>query len=132
MSMTDPISDFLTCIRNAARARHPKVDVPASKMKKEIARILFEQGYIKNFIVIDDGKQGVIRVYLKYDEKEMPVINGLRRVSKPGFRKYVGVSNLPRVYNNLGIAILSTPKGVLSDRDARNLNVGGEILCYVW
>ncbi len=132
MSMTDPIADFLTRIRNASRARHRRVDIPASKMKREMARILFEYGFIKNFIVIDDGKQGVIRIYLKYDDKERPVLNGAKRVSKPGFRKYVGAQEIPRVYNNLGIAILSTPRGILTDRDARKLNVGGELLCYVW
>lgn len=132
MSMTDPIADFLTRIRNASKARHRRVDVPASKMKREMARILFEYGFIKNFIVIDDGKQGIIRIYLKYDENEQPVINGAKRISKPGFRKYVGAKEIPRVYNNLGIAILSTPRGIVTDRDARKLNVGGEVLCYVW
>jgi small subunit ribosomal protein S8 len=130
--MTDPIADFLTRIRNASKARHRRVDVPASKMKREMARILFEYGFIKNFIVIDDGKQGIIRIYLKYDENEQPVINGAKRISKPGFRKYVGAKEIPRVYNNLGIAILSTPRGIVTDRDARKLNVGGEVLCYVW
>lgn len=132
MSMTDPIADFLTRIRNASNAKHRRVDIPASKMKREMARILFEHGFIKNYILIDDGKQGIIRIYLKYDESEQPVISGLQRVSRPGFRKYVGVKEIPRVYNNFGIAILSTPRGILTDRDARKLNVGGEILCYVW
>ncbi len=132
MSMTDTIADFLTRIRNAAKARHTKVDIPASNMKKQMTRILKEYGYIKNYLFIDDSKSGLIRIYLKYDEQGNSVINGLKRVSTPGLRKYVGSKNIPRVYNNYGIAILSTPKGVLSDRDARKLNVGGEVLCYVW
>ncbi|RMD86810.1 MAG: 30S ribosomal protein S8 [Calditrichaeota bacterium] len=132
MSMTDPIADFLTRIRNAAQAKHTKVDVPASNMKKQMARILKEYGFIKNYILIDDKKSGIIRIYLKYDDQGNSVIHGLQRISKPGVRKYVGVKEIPRVYNNLGIAILSTPRGVVSDRDARKLNVGGEVLCYVW
>lgn len=132
MSMTDPIADFLTRIRNAAQAKHTKVDVPASNMKKQMARILKEYGFIKNYILIDDKKSGIIRIYLKYDDEGNSVIHGLQRISKPGVRKYVGVKEIPRVYNNLGIAILSTPRGVVSDRDARKLNVGGEVLCYVW
>ncbi len=132
MSMTDTIADFLTRIRNAAQARHTKVDIPASNMKKQMARILKEYGYIKNYILIDDNKSGIIRIYLKYDEDGNSVISGLKRVSTPGLRRYVGTKAIPRVYNNYGIAILSTPKGVISDRDARKLNVGGEVLCYVW
>ncbi len=132
MSMTDTIADFLTRIRNAAQARHTKVDIPASNMKKQMARILKEYGYIKNYILIDDNKSGIIRIYLKYDEDGNSVISGLKRVSTQGLRRYVGTKAIPRVYNNYGIAILSTPKGVISDRDARKLNVGGEVLCYVW
>ncbi|MDZ7288843.1 MAG: 30S ribosomal protein S8 [candidate division KSB1 bacterium] len=129
---TDPIADFLSCIRNAGRAGHRSVDVPASRIKTEIARLLQFYGYIQDFLIIKDNKQNILRLYLKYDENGKPVINGLRRVSKPGVRRYVGVKNLPRVFNNLGIAILSTPKGILAERDARKLNVGGEVLCYVW
>jgi small subunit ribosomal protein S8 len=132
MSMTDPIADYLTRIRNALQAKHTYVDIPASTMKRKISRILIEQGYIKKYILIDDGKQGLIRIWLKYDADKNPVINKLIRVSKPGLRKYVDVNNLPRIKNNLGIAILTTPKGVITAREARRQNVGGEILCYVW
>jgi small subunit ribosomal protein S8 len=129
---TDPIADFLTSIRNAGRAGHRKVDVPASRLKTEIARLLHFYGYIQDYLIIKDDKQNLLRLYLKYDENDKPVINGLKRVSTPGVRRYVGVKDLPRVFNNLGIAIISTPKGLLAERDARKLNVGGEILCYVW
>ncbi len=129
---TDPIADFLTCIRNAGKAGHPKVDVPASNMKTEIVRLLQYYGFIQDHVIIKDNKQNLLRIYLKYDEKGKPVINGLRRVSTPGGRRYVGAKKLPRVFNNLGLAILSTPRGVLAERDARKLNVGGEVLCYVW
>ena len=132
MSMTDTIADYLTRIRNATRARHTKVDIPASNFKKQMTKILQEYGYIKNYLLIDDHKNGLIRIYLKYDEYGDSVINGLKRVSTPGLRRYVGQKELPRVYNNLGIAILSTPKGIISDRDARKLKVGGEVVCYVW
>ncbi len=132
MSMTDTIADFLTRIRNATRAHHSKVDIPSSNFKKGLTRILREYGYIKDYLLIDDRKNGIIRIYLKYDDDGVSVINGLKRVSTPGLRKYVGSNDIPRVYNNLGIAILSTPKGVISDRDARKLNVGGELVCYVW
>lgn len=131
MSMTDPISDMLTRIRNAGRAGHRKVDIPASRIKKEITKILLAYGYIKDYLLIRDDKQGIIRIYLKYDEGQH-VINGLKKISTPGQRKYVGVREIPRVYNNIGLAILSTPKGILTDRDARKLHVGGEVLCYVW
>jgi small subunit ribosomal protein S8 len=129
---TDPIADFLTCLRNAGKAKHRKVDIPASRMKIEIAKILHFYGYIQDYLVIKDSKQNVLRLYLKYDENDMPVITGLRRISKPGVRRYVGVDELPRVFNNLGIAILSTPKGVITDREARKLHTGGEVLCHVW
>jgi len=132
MSMTDPIADYLTRIRNAIKARHTKVDIPHSKLKEEITKLLLEYRYIQNFINIDDGKQGIIRVYLKYDEEENSVISALKRVSKPGLRKYVGANEIPRVLNNLGIAILSTSKGVVTDREARKFGVGGEVLCYIW
>jgi len=132
MSMTDPIADFLTRIRNAIQAKHRKVDIPASNLKKELARVLLEQAYIQNFVFIEDDKQGMLRIYLKYDENNANVITGLRRVSKPGIRKYVGAKELPRVLNNLGIAILSTPKGVMTSLEAQRQHVGGEVLCYVW
>ncbi len=132
MSMTDPIADYLTRIRNATRVKHNKVDIPSSNMKRKMTRILKEYGFIKNYILIDDKKSGIIRIYLKYDEDGNSVIHGLKRVSTPGLRRYVGVKDIPRVYNNLGIAILSTPRGVISDRDAQKLRVGGEVLCYVW
>jgi small subunit ribosomal protein S8 len=129
---TDPIADFLTSIRNAGRAGHRKVDVPASRLKTEIAKLLHFYGYIQDYLIIKDGKQNMLRLYLKYDENDKPVINGLKRVSTPGVRRYVGVKELPRVFNNLGLAIISTPKGLLAERDARKLRVGGEVLCYVW
>jgi len=130
--MTDPIADYLTRIRNALHARQKYVDIPASNLKRKISRILLEQGYIKKYIVIDDGKQGIIRIWLKYDENNEPVITHLERVSKPGRRVYADVDNLPRVMNNLGIAILTTSKGVLTERQAKRMNVGGEVLCYIW
>jgi small subunit ribosomal protein S8 len=129
---TDPIADFLTSIRNAGKARHRKVDVPASRIKTEIAKLLQFYGFIQDYLVIKDNKQNVLRLYLKYDEEGNPVISGLRRVSTPGGRKYVGAKEMPRVFNNLGLAILSTPQGVVAERDARKLGVGGEVLCYVW
>ena len=132
MSMTDPIADYLTRIRNAAKAKHTKVDIPASNLKREITKILRDYHFIKNFINIDDGLQGIIRIYLKYDENDNCVINKLVRVSKPGLRKYVGATEIPRVLNNLGIAILSTPKGIITNKDASKLGVGGEVLCYIW
>ena len=131
MSMTDPIADFLTQIRNAIQAKHRKVDIPASNLKKELARVLLEQAFIQNFIFIEDNKQGILRIYLKYNNNTS-VITGLKRVSSPGLRRYVGVSEIPRVLNNLGIVILSTPKGVMTGLEARHNGVGGEILCYIW
>ncbi len=132
MSTTDPIADYLTRIRNAIKAKHAKVDIPYSWMKEQITRILLEYRYIQNYIKIDDGKQGMLRIYLKYDDTETSVITKLMRVSKPGLRQYVKAKEIPRVMNNLGIAILSTPKGVITDREARQFGVGGEVLCYVW
>lgn len=132
MSMTDPIADYLTRIRNALQAHHRYVDIPASNMKKRISEILYKQGYIKNFIIIEDGKQGIIRVFLKYDQNGKPVIHQLQRVSKPGRRYFVDVDHLPRVKNNMGIAIISTSRGILTERQARKDRVGGEVLCYVW
>ena len=131
MQITDPIADMLTRIRNAGSARHATVDVPNSKMKKAIAEILLEEGYIKSFQIIDDGTQGVIRITLKYNGKDK-VISGLRRVSKPGLRRYVGADELPRVLRGLGIAIVSTSKGVMTDKNARANHVGGEVLAFVW
>mgnify|MGYP005725392527 CR=1 FL=1 len=133
MSMTDPIADFLTRIRNAIQANHRTVDIPASNVKKKMAHILYEYKFIRNYIVIDDGVQGIIRIFLKYIHPTgQPVIHELKRVSKPGRRYYVGVEELPRVKNNIGIAILSTSKGIITERQARRENVGGEVLCYVW
>ena len=131
MHITDPVADMLTRIRNANSAKHDTVDVPASNMKKSIAQILLDEGYIKSFQVIDDGTQGVIRITLKYNGKDK-VITGLRRVSKPGLRVYVGADELPRVLRGLGIAIISTSKGVMTDKKARELHVGGEVLAFVW
>ena len=131
MQITDTIADMLTRIRNANSARHDSVDVPASNMKKAIAEILLEEGYIKNYQVVQDGVQGTIKITLKYNEKEQ-VIKGLRRVSKPGLRVYVGAEDLPRVLKGLGIAIISTSKGIMTDKKARAANVGGEVLAFIW
>ena len=129
--MTDPIADMLARIRNAAQARHRRVDMPVSKLKAEIARILKENHFIHDYKVLDDGAHGQLRVYLKYYQ-EKPVIRNLRRISKPGLRKYAGARELPRVRGGLGIAILSTSQGVMSDKEARAKNVGGEVLALVW
>ena len=131
MQITDTIADMLTRIRNANSAKHPTVDVPASNMKKQIAQILVDEGYIKNFKVIDDDKQGVIRITLKYTENKSQVITGLRRVSKPGLRIYSNSKDMPKVMKGLGIAIVSTSKGIMTDREARKNNVGGEVLAFV-
>lgn len=132
MQITDPIADLLTRIRNASSAKHDSVEIPASNMKKAICQILLDEGYIKDFSVVEDGKQGVITVTLKYLEGKKPVITGLRRVSKPGLRRYSNVEDMPKVIKGLGIAIVSTSKGVMTDRQARKENVGGEILAFVW
>ena len=132
MHITDPIADMLTRIRNANNAKHDTVDVPASNMKKAIAQILLEEGYIKNFQLIDDGTQGVIRITLKYNAGKEKVLSGLRRVSKPGLRVYAGADELPRVLSGLGTAIVSTSKGVMTDKKAREAHVGGEVLAFVW
>jgi len=132
MQITDPIADMLTRIRNANSAKHDTVDIPASKMKKAIAEILVDEGYVKNYQIIDDGTQGIIRVALKYGQKKETVISGLRRVSKPGLRVYAGADELPRVLRGLGIAIISTSKGVMTDKQARGQHVGGEVLAFVW
>ncbi len=132
MQITDPIADLLTRIRNANSARHETVEVPASNMKKSIVEILFEEGYIKKYEVIEDGRQGIIKIWLKYGEGKKQVIEGLKRVSKPGLRVYVSRDELPRVLKGLGIAIISTSKGVMTDKRARRENVGGEVLAFVW
>ena len=133
MQITDPIADMLTRIRNANNAKHDTVDVPASNMKKSIAQILLDEGYIKNFQIINDGTQGVIRITLKYLQPgKEKVIIGLRRVSKPGLRVYAGADELPKVLRGLGIAIVSTSKGVMTDKKAREAHVGGEVLAFVW
>ena len=132
MQITDTIADMLTRIRNANSAKHPTVDVPASNMKKQIAQILVDEGYIKSFRVIDDDKQGVIRITLKYTENKSQVITGLRCVSKPGLRIYSNSKDMPKVMKGLGIAIVSTSKGIMTDREARKNNVGGEVLAFVW
>ncbi|MBQ8077645.1 MAG: 30S ribosomal protein S8 [Eubacterium sp.] len=132
MHITDPIADMLTRIRNAGSAKHETVDIPASNMKKAIAQILLDEGYIASYKVIEDEKQGVIRVTLKYGENKSTVITGLRRVSKPGLRIYSNVEDMPKVMKGLGIAIISTSKGIMTDREARKLNVGGEVLAFVW
>ncbi|MBQ6336689.1 MAG: 30S ribosomal protein S8 [Ruminococcus sp.] len=132
MQITDTIADLLTRIRNANSAKHDTVQIPASNMKKAICQILLDEGYIKNFSVEEDGKQGVITVTLKYLEGKRPVIQGLRRVSKPGLRIYSNVEDMPKVMKGLGIAIISTSKGVMTDREARKQNVGGEVLAFIW
>lgn len=132
MQITDAIADMLTRIRNANSAKHETVDIPSSNTKKTIAQILVDEGYVKSYQVIEDGKQGVIRVALKYGSGKSPVITGLRRVSKPGLRIYSSCEDMPKVMRGLGIAIVSTPKGVMTDKKARKENVGGEVLAFVW
>ena len=132
MQITDPVADMLTRIRNANTAKHESVDVPASNLKKAIAKILLDEGYIKSYEVVEDGTQGVIRIQLKYLAGKEKVISGLRRVSKPGLRVYAGAEELPRVLKGLGIAIISTSKGVMTDKQARAEHVGGEVLAFVW
>jgi small subunit ribosomal protein S8 len=130
--MVDSIADYLTRIRNAQQAGHRRVDVPASKLKRAMTKILMDKGYIQRFINIDDNKQGIIRIFLKYDAYGEPVIKEIKRVSKPGLRKYVDADNIPRSLNGLGIVILSTSRGVMTDKEARKLNVGGEVLCTLY
>ena len=132
MAMTDPIADFLTRIRNANMVKHESVEVPASKMKRDIAEILKNEGFIRDVEYIDDDKQGIIRVFLKYGKTNARVISGLRRISKPGLRSYVKADAVPKVLNGLGIAILSTSEGVMTDKDARAKKIGGEVIAYVW
>ena len=131
--MTDPIADYLTRIRNAVMARHKVVEIPASNLKKEMTKVLHDKGYILNYKFVDDGVQGTIKIALKYHpETKVSAIKKMIRVSKPGLRKYAGKNELPRVLNGLGIAVLSTSKGVITDKEARNLNIGGEVLCYIY
>ncbi len=132
MQVTDAIADMLTRIRNANSAKHDSVKIPASNMKKAIAQILVDEGYIKSFTVEEDGKQGMMEVQLKYGPNKSQVITGLRRVSKPGLRIYTNCEDMPKVMKGLGIAILSTPKGIMTDKEARKANVGGEVLCFIW
>ena len=132
MTMSDPIADMLTRIRNASTAKHDTVDVPASNMKKAIAEILMEEGYIKNFQLIDNSTQGIIRITLKYGANKAKTINGLRRISKPGLRVYAKSEELPKVLKGLGIALVSTSKGIMTDKKARQEHVGGEVLAYIW
>ena len=132
MTMSDPIADMLTRIRNANTAKHDTVDIPASKIKLAIAEILLNEGYIKKFEVIEDNRQGVIKIWLKYGEGKKQVISGLKRVSKPGLRVYANKEDMPRVLKGLGIAIVSTSKGIMTDKQARRENVGGEVLAFVW
>ena len=132
MNITDPIADMLTRIRNANTSKHKTVDIPASNMKKAIAEILFEEGYIKSFEVIENENQGIIRISIKYDEKGNRVIAGLKRISKPGLRVYANCEELPKVLNGLGIAVISTSKGIMTDKKARQQGIGGEVLAYVW
>ena len=132
MTMSDPIADMLTRIRNANTAKHDTVDVPASKMKISIADILLKEGYIKGYDVIEDGKQGLIRMQLKYGKNGEKVITGIKKISKPGMRVYADRNNVPKVLNGIGISVISTSKGIVTDKQARELGVGGEVICYVW
>lgn len=132
MQITDAIADILTRIRNANTAKHATVDVPSSNIKKSITQILVDEGYVKGYQVIEDGKQGIIRITLKYGDNKTPVITGLRRVSKPGLRIYSSCMDMPKVRRGLGIAVISTSKGVMTDKKARELNVGGEVLAFIW
>lgn len=132
MTMTDPIADMLTRIRNANTVKHETVDVPASNIKKEIVRILLEEGFVRGYDVIEDEKQGIIRIQLKYGQSGERVIQGIKRISKPGMRVYTSAYEVPKVLNGLGLSIISTSKGILTDKQARKENVGGEVICYVW
>ncbi len=132
MQITDTIADMLTRIRNASSAKHDSVDIPASNVKKSIAQILLDEGYINSFTLIEDGKQGVIRIVLKYGPNKSQAISGIRRISKPGLRIYSSVEDMPKVMKGLGTAIISTSKGIMTDKEARNKNVGGEVLAYIW
>jgi small subunit ribosomal protein S8 len=132
MSVSDPVADFLTCVRNAVRAKHRKVDVPASSMKTELSKVLLRERFINNFKVIEDTKQGVLRLYLKYTTEDVSVITNVKRVSKPGRRVYVGKERIPRVMGGLGTSIVSTSRGLMTDREAREAGLGGELICQVW
>ena len=132
MSVSDPVADFLTCIRNAIGAKHRKVDVPSSRMKTELAKVLLRERFINNFKTIEDSKQGVLRIYLKYTNDETSVITDLKRVSKPGRRIYVGKDRIPRVMGGLGMSVVSTSRGLMTDREARDAGLGGELVCQVW
>ena len=132
MSVSDPIADYLTIIRNGLKAGFKYVNVPASNIKRQITRLLLDQGYIKKYIIIEDGKQNLIRIWLKYDKEGNPAINTIKRISKPGRREYVDSDSLPRVKNNLGVAVLTTSKGIMTAREALRKHIGGEVLCYIW
>lgn len=132
MSVSDPVADFLTCIRNAIGAKHRKVDVPSSKMKAELAKVLLRSRFINNFKTIEDTRQGVLRIYLKYTNDETPVITGIKRISKPGRRVYVNKTRIPRVMGGLGVSVVSTSRGLMTDREARDAGLGGELVCQVW
>jgi len=132
MSVSDPIADLLTCIRNACKAKHKKVDVPTSKTKAEVVRVLLREKYINNYKSIDDKKRGLLRIYLKYDQKERPVIQGIERVSKPGRRVYIRRHEIPKIQGGLGTALISTPSGIMTDQEARDEGLGGEYLCRLW
>lgn len=132
MSVSDPVADFLTCIRNAIGAKHRKLDVPASRVKTELAKVLLRERFINNFKTMEDSKQGVLRIYLKYTNDETSVITDLKRVSKPGRRVYVGKERIPRVMGGLGVSVLSTSRGLMTDREARDAGLGGELVCQVW
>ncbi len=132
MSQTDPIADFITCIRNAQSARKPWVDIPSSNLKKRICYVLKEEHFVRDMMLIKDGKQDLIRIFLCYDDSNSPVINGIKKISKPGCRNYVSSTDVPKVLNGMGISILTTSKGVVSNKKAELLNVGGELLCQVW
>ena len=132
MAMTDPIADLLTRVRNANMVKHTSVDVPASNVKNKMVEILLEEGYIKGFDIIEDGKQGLIRIELKYGQNKERVITGLKRISKPGLRVYAKKTEIPKVLGGLGLAIISTSNGIITDKEARKLGVGGEVICYVW
>ncbi len=132
MSVSDPVADFLTCIRNAIGAKHRRLDVPSSRMKTELAKVLLRERFINNFKTMEDTKQGVLRIYLKYTNDETSVITDLKRVSKPGRRVYVGKERIPRVMGGLGVSVLSTSRGLMTDREARDAGLGGELVCQVW
>ena len=132
MSVSDPIADMLTCIRNATRARHRRVDVPSSKIKSEIAQVLLRENYVQNVKAVEDRKQGILRIYLRYDPEEKSIITGIKRVSKPGRRIYVNRHEVPRVQGGMGTAIVSTSAGILTDKEARQRGLGGELLCMIW